>query len=87
MNENTNSMMPELTLGGEAAAQMEMPTLVLGNEPAPEAVEEKKVEPVVVDDSMLTEAERQMVNDFSKKIDITDSQMRSEEHTSELQSR
>ena len=29
MNENTNSMMPELTLGGEAA-QMEMPTLVLG---------------------------------------------------------
>ena len=75
MNENTNGMMPELTLGGEAAQQMEMPTLVLGNEPAPEVVEEKKVEPVVVDDSMLTEAERKMVEDFSKKIDIKDSQM------------
>ena len=72
MNENTNSMMPELTLGGEAA-QMEMPTLVLGNEPAPEVVEEKKIEPVVVDDSMLTEAERKIVADVAEKIDITDS--------------
>ena len=36
--------------------------------------EEKKteVDPVVVDESMLTEAERKMVNDFSGKIDITD---------------
>ena len=36
--------------------------------------EEKKPEadPVVVDESMLSEAERKMVNEFSKKIDITD---------------
>ena len=74
MNENQN-MMPELTLNSEAA-QVAAPQLVLGNEPEPAPVEEKKeVEPVKVDDSMLTEAERQMVNDFSKKIDITDSQM------------
>ena len=74
MNENQN-MMPELTLNAEAA-QVAAPQLVLGNEPEPAPVEEKKeVEPVKVDDSMLTEAERQMVNDFSKKIDITDSQM------------
>ena len=72
MNENmNNNTMPELTLSGEMA-QVEAPTLVLGNEPEPEAVEEKKAEPVVVDDSMLTEAERKMVNDFSKKIDIKD---------------
>ena len=72
MSENT---MPELTLTPNAAAAVEeVPQLVLGTEPAP--VEEKKeVEPVVLDDSMLTEAERKMVEEFSKKIDITDSQM------------
>ena len=73
MNDNAN-MMPELTLDG-AAAQEETPQLVLGNE-APAAPEpEKKVEPVKIDESMLTEAERKMVDDFSKKIDIGDSQM------------
>jgi len=70
----TNSMMPELTLNAEAA-QVEAPTLTLGSEPAAPAAEEKKVEPVKIDESMLTEAERRMVEDFSKKIDITDSQM------------
>ena len=74
MNENQN-MMPELTLNADAA-QVAAPQLVLGNEPEPAPVEEKKeVEPVKVDDSMLNEAERKMVEDFSKKIDITDSQM------------
>lgn len=73
MNENQN-MMPELTLNAEAA-QVAAPQLVLGNEVEAAPVEEKKVEPVKVDDSMLTETERKMVDDFSKKIDITDSQM------------
>ena len=67
-------MMPELTLNAEAA-QVEAPTLTLGNEaPAPEP-EKPQVKPVVIDDSMLTEAEKKMVDDFSKKIDITDSQL------------
>ena len=70
----TNSMMPELTLNAEAS-QVEAPQLVLGTEPAAPAVEEKKAEPVKIDESMLTPAERKMVDDFSKKIDITDSQM------------
>ena len=75
MNENTNSMMPELTLNAQVA-QVPTPELVLGNEAAPApVVEEKKTEPEKVDDSMLTETERKMVDDFSKKIDITDSQM------------
>ena len=75
MNENTNNMMPELTLNAQVA-QVPTPTLTLGNEVAPTpVVEEKKPEPEQVDDSMLTEAERKMVDDFSKKIDITDSQM------------
>ena len=72
MTENT---MPELTLTPSAAAVAEeVPQLVLGNE-APAVEEKKEVEPVVLDDSMLTEAERKMVDDFSKKIDITDSQL------------
>ena len=71
---DTENMMPELTLNAEAA-QVEAPTLTLGSEPAAPAQEEKKVEPVKIDESMLTEAERKMVDDFSKKIDITDSQL------------
>lgn len=35
----------------------------------------KEVEPVKVDDSMLTEAEKKTVNEFSEKIDITNSAM------------
>ena len=74
MNENTT--MPQLTLDAQEVQAAQTPTLVLGSD-APEAapVEEKKAEPVVIDESMLTEAERKMVDDFSKKIDITDSQM------------
>ena len=71
---DTENMMPQLTLNAEAA-QVEAPTLTLGSEPAAPAQEEKKAEPVKIDESMLTEAERKMVDDFSKKIDITDSQL------------
>ena len=72
---DTDNMMPQLTLNAEAA-QVEAPQLVLGNEaPAAPAQEEKKAEPVKIDESMLTEAERKMVDEFSKKIDITDSQL------------
>ena len=70
---DTNNI--ELTLNAEAA-QVEAPTLTLGSEaPAAPVEEEKKVEPVKIDESMLTEAERKMVDDFSKKIDISDSQL------------
>lgn len=73
---DTNSMMPELTLQAEAA-QVESPQLILGEEsPTVSAVEEKKnAEPAPIDDSMLSEAEKKMVDEFSKKIDIADSQM------------
>lgn len=53
------------------------PTLTLGNE-APQAAAAAnapvEAKPVVIDESMLTEAEKKIVDDFSKKIDITDSQ-------------
>ena len=73
----TDNNMPELTLTPSAAAQAEVLQLTLGTEPpaAPGAEEKKEVEPVQIDESMLTEAERKMVDDFSQKIDIGDSQM------------
>jgi uncharacterized protein YaaN involved in tellurite resistance len=73
-------MMPELTLNADAA-KVEAPALTLTLEPesapAPAAAEPAKpeVKPVVIDDSMLNEAEKKMVDEFSKKIDISDSQM------------
>ena len=73
----TDTNMPELTLTPNAATQAEPPQLTLGTEPpaAPGAEEKKEVEPVKIDESMLTEEERKMVDDFSKKIDITDTQL------------
>ncbi|MCI9215002.1 MAG: toxic anion resistance protein [Oscillospiraceae bacterium] len=70
-------MMPELTLDPQEMKAVETPTLTLGGEPeAPAAAPEKpKAAPVVIDDSMLNEAEKKMVNEFAKKIDISDSQM------------
>ena len=70
-----------LTFGTEPAAAAEEITLTLGDTPATPAtpavpvVEEKKpeVEPVKLDDSMLSEAEKKAVEEFSKKIDIMDS--------------
>ena len=73
---DTENMMPELTLNADAA-KVEAPVLTLGGEPEPPpaAPEEKKIEPVKIDDSMLSEAERKQVDEFSKKIDISDSQL------------
>lgn len=71
----TDNNMPELTLAPDTAAAAEIPTLTLTPEaPATPAAPEvkKEVEPVVLDDSMLTEQERAAVNEFSKKIDVRD---------------
>ena len=78
MSEN---MMPELTLEPSAAEAVPTLTLDAGLDtpatPAPVAAEPAKpeVEPVKLDDSMLTEAEKKVVEDFSKKIDIMDSNL------------
>ena len=69
----TDNMMPELTLTPDTAAAVAVPELTLTPD-APEVPqeEEKKIEPVAMDESLLTEEERQAVNAFSKKIDIRD---------------
>ena len=68
---------PQLTLDPEGAAAAQAaapaaPTLTLTPD-APTEAEQPAVEPVVVDESMLSEAERQAVAAFAEKIDITDS--------------
>ena len=74
-----NNMMPELTLDPQAAEAA--PVLVLDAEvvpPATPAVVEPPaadIVPAKLDDSMLSEAEKQVVEDFSKKINIMDSNL------------
>ena len=68
--------MPELTLNPTEAAQEAVPELTLTPEaPAAPEAEKKEVEPVKVDESMLTEQEKKAVDDFAKKIDITDTNL------------
>ena len=71
----TDNNLPELTLTPDTATAVEIPSLTLTPEaPATPAAPEvkKEVEPVVLDESMLTEQERAAVNEFSKKIDVRD---------------
>ncbi|MFC2476295.1 MAG: toxic anion resistance protein [Catonella sp.] len=80
MNENEN-VMPELTLD---AKEVPAPTLTLEEEVAPsitletagvknEMVVDKTENPIGVDDSMLSDAEKKQVDAFVKQIDIKDS--------------
>ena len=72
----SDNMMPELTLNPTEAAQEAVPELTLTPEaPAAPETEKKEVEPVKVDESMLTEQEKKAVNDFAKKIDIADTNL------------
>ena len=80
MNENEN-VMPELTLDAKEVAA---PTLTLEEEAVPslslepagvknEMVIDKIENPIGVDDSMLSDAEKKQVDEFAKQIDIKDS--------------
>ena len=75
------TLTPELTLDPDTAAAAQAPTLTLDPTPVPaqteaEAAEqEREANAVKVDESILTEAERKMVDEFAQKIDITDSNL------------
>ena len=72
----SDNMMPELTLNPTETAQEAVPELTLTPEaPAAPETEKKEVEPVKVDESMLTEQEKKAVDEFVKKIDITDTNL------------
>lgn len=70
MAENIELTLTPETAAAAAQAAPAAPELSLDNAPA-----EKKIEPVQIDESMLTEAERKAVNDFAEKIDITDANL------------
>jgi len=66
---------PELTLEGMKLEE-EVPTLTLTPDvPEEPVVEEKKIEPVEMDERLLTEEERKAVEEFSHKIDVRDTNM------------
>lgn len=72
----SDNMMPELTLDPTGTAQEAVPELTLTPDaPEPEQEKKKEVEPVKVDESMLTEQERAAVDEFAKKIDIMDTNL------------
>ncbi|KAF5050079.1 toxic anion resistance protein [Oscillibacter ruminantium] len=77
-----NSMMPELTLEPtQAAAAEAVPELTLENTAVPTpaapaaAAPKPEVTPVQMDENLLNEQEKKAVEEFSKKIDISDSNM------------
>ena len=78
---NEENMMPQLTLSPNSAAQAPVPaapTLTLEKTPDPAADEAalqaaRDAQAIQLDEKQLTDAERQVVDDFSKQIDITDS--------------
>ncbi len=78
LNLNTT---PELTFEPSAAQAVEAPALTLEpSAPAAPHVDEaaqaaRDANAVKLDESMLSEAEKKMVEDFSKKIDVTDSNL------------
>ena len=73
-----DNSIPELTLEPTAAA-VAVPELTLETVPTPAtpAAEPPKeeVKPVALDEELLTEEEKQAVAEFSKKIDVTDSNL------------
>ena len=80
MSEETMDLTPQLTLTPDSAAtQPQAPSLTLEptvdsqEQAQTEAQKERDANAVKVEESMLAEAERKMVDEFSQKIDITDS--------------
>ena len=75
------NLTPELTFEPSAAQAVEAPALTLEpSAPAAPQVDEaaqaaRDANAVKLDESMLSEAERKMVEDFSQKIDVTDSNL------------
>ena len=84
MSEETMDLTPQLTLTPDAAAAApQAPSLTL--EPTADqqqaqaaqqaAQAQREANAVKIDESMLSEAERKMVDDFAQKIDVTDSNL------------
>ena len=84
MSEETMDLTPQLTLTPDSAAtQPQAPSLTLepnADQQQAQAAQQaaqaqREANAVKIDESMLNEAERKMVDDFAQKIDITDSNL------------
>ena len=84
MSEETMDLIPQLTLTPDSAAtQPQAPSLTLepnADQQQAQAAQQaaqaqREANAVKIDESMLNEAERKMVDDFAQKIDITDSNL------------
>ena len=84
MSEETMDLTPQLTLTPDsAAAQPQAPSLTLepnADQQQAQAAQQaaqaqREANAVKIDESMLSEAERKMVDDFAQKIDVTDSNL------------
>ena len=84
MSEETMDLTPQLTLTPDAAAAApQAPSLTLepnADQQQAQAAQQaaqaqREANAVKIDESMLNEAERKMVDDFAQKIDITDSNL------------
>ena len=84
MSEETMDLTPQLTLTPDSAApQPPAPSLTLepnADQQQAQAAQQaaqaqREANAVKIDESMLSEAERKMVDDFAQKIDITDSNL------------
>ena len=84
MSEETMDLPPQLTLTPDSAAtQPQAPSLTLepnADQQQAQAAQQaaqaqREANAVKIDESMLNEAERKMVDDFAQKIDITDSNL------------
>ena len=80
MSEETMDLTPQLTLTPDSAAtQPQAPSLTLepnADQQQAQAAQQaaqaqREANAVKIDESMLNEAERKMVDDFAQKIDIT----------------
>ena len=84
MSEETMDLTPQLTLTPDAAtAAPQAPSLTLepnADQQQAQAAQQaaqaqREANAVKIDESMLSEAERKMVDDFAQKIDVTDSNL------------
>ena len=84
MSEETMDLTPQLTLTPDAAAAApQAPSLTLepnADQQQAQAAQQaaqaqREANAVKIDESMLSEAERKMVDDFAQKIDVTDSNL------------
>ena len=84
MSEETMDLTPQLTLTPDSAAtQPQAPSLTLepnADQQQAQAAQQaaqaqREANAVKIDESMLSEAERKMVDDFAQKIDVTDSNL------------